>query len=54
MNTQWLKEATNEELFEQYEISLNQSAKATMFSTTWWQCKEELKLIKEEMLKRMN
>lgn len=53
MNTQWLKEATNEELFEQYAISLNQLSKAKMFSVSWMECKKELDLIKEEMLTRM-
>ncbi len=53
MNTQWLKEAGNEELFEEYAIILNQLSKAKMFSVSWMECKKELNLIKEEMLNRM-
>ncbi len=53
MNTQWLKEASNEELFEQYSITMNQLSKAAIFSVSWMKCKEELDLIKDEMLNRM-
>lgn len=53
MNTEWLKTASNEELFEQYAISLNQLSKAAMFSVSWMQCKKEMDTIKEEMLNRM-
>ena len=53
MNIQWLKEASNEELFEQYAITMNEFTKTTMFSVSWTQCKKELELIKEEMLNRM-
>lgn len=53
MNTQWLKEASNEELFEQYAIIMNELSKTTMFSASYMQCKKELDLIKEEMLNRM-
>ena len=53
VNTEWLKTASNEELFEQYAISLNQLSKAAMFSVSWMECKKELELIKEEMLNRM-
>ena len=53
MNTEWLKEATNEELFEQYAISMNHFSKTKMFSVSWMEYKKELDLIKEEILNRM-
>lgn len=53
MNNQWIKEATNEELFEQYAISMNELSKAVMFSAAYMECKKELNMIKEEMLNRM-
>lgn len=53
MNTEWLKTASNEELFEQYAIAMNNLSKHPMFGVSWMQCKEELNLIKEEMLNRM-
>lgn len=50
---QWIKEASGEELFEEFEMCLNELAKTTMFSVSYMEIKKELAMIKAEMLKRM-
>lgn len=51
---QWCKIALNEELIEQYGITMNNLGKTKMFSVSYWEYKKELEMIKAEMLKRMN
>jgi hypothetical protein len=50
---QWCKIALNEELIEQYQITLNELSKKQMFGVSYMECKKELDMIKAEMLKRM-
>ncbi len=53
MNTQWIKEATNEELLEHLDVSYNNLNKAKVFSDEHRESFFEIKMIKEEILNRM-
>lgn len=50
---QWIKNASGEELMEQYGITMNQLGKTQMFSVSYMEYKKELDMIREEILKRM-
>lgn len=53
MNTEWLKEATNEELVEELDICLQRLHRTKVFTVAHSECYAEVKLIKAEILKRM-
>ncbi len=53
MNTQWIKEATNEELLEHLDVSYHNMLKEAVFSEKHRECFFEIKMIKEEILNRM-
>lgn len=50
---QWIKEASNEELMEQFEMTLTEVRKSKMFSISYMEYKKELAMIREEILGRM-
>lgn len=53
MNTQWVKEATNEELLEHLDVSYQHLNNAKVFSDEHRDAFFEVKMIKEEILNRM-
>ena len=53
MNTKWLNSATNEELLEQLDLSFQQLTKTQVFTPEHRELFRDIKLIKEEILKRM-
>ena len=54
MNTQLLKEMTNEELVGEMENAIQQMNHAKIFSPEHRECHTVVQLIKEEILNRMN
>ena len=54
MNTKWLKEATKEELLAQLEAGFQHLNNTQIFTTEHREIYNEIKLIKEEILFRMN
>lgn len=53
MDTKWIKTATNEELMEQLDLSFQHLNKTQIFTTEYREIYNGIKLIKEEILKRM-
>ena len=53
MNTEWLKEASNEELLKELDLTFQRLNKTEVFTTEHRQCYAVVKLIKEEILNRM-
>lgn len=53
MNTQWLKQATNEELLAQMEAGYQHLNNTPIFTKEHREIFAEIKLIKEEILFRM-
>lgn len=53
MNTEWIKNATNEELVDELDLTLQQLNKSKVFTTEHRNLYSVVKLIKEEILNRM-
>lgn len=54
MNTEWIKTASNEELLEEFDLNVQRLNKTEVFTTAHRECYAVVKLLKEEILNRMN